>query len=61
MYIAGRVRDSTAVHNNGARSNACDKHRSEAGAIRFNVYNSFIGADADSRRDRAHRHRHTHR
>ena len=63
MYIDGRVRDAAAIQNIDAGSNARDRERtfSNTGSVRFNVYNSSLDADADSRRDGAHRHGHAHR
>ena len=61
MYIARRVRDIAAIENIDAGGTSRDDARSGTGAVRFHVYNPFVGTDTDSRRDRAHRHGHTHR
>ena len=61
MYIDRSVRDAAAIQNIDARSNARERTRANAGSIRFDVYNSSLHPDADSRRDGAHRHGHAHR
>jgi hypothetical protein len=61
MYIGRRVRDTAGVETIDARSNGRDYSGANAGSVCFNVYNSHVNTDADSRRDRAHRHRHPHR
>jgi hypothetical protein len=60
MYIGRRMRDAAGIEALDARSNARDCSGASDGSIRFDVYNSPIDTNADSRRDRAHRHRHAH-